>query len=146
MGYGLPAAIGAKMGVPDKEVVLIAGDGGFQMSIQELGTVLQSQIKIKILLLNNSYLGMVRQWQQLFYDKRYSFTELINPDFMKIAQAYNIASRKIEHSSELEEGVTEMLSSEGSFLLEVVVRREENVFPMVPSGASLDESIYNTDN
>ena len=146
MGYGLPAAIGAKMGVPDKEVVLIAGDGGFQMSIQELGTVLQSQIKIKILLLNNSYLGMVRQWQQLFYDKRYSFTELINPDFMKIAQAYNIASRKIEHSSELEEGVTEMLSSEGSFLLEVVVEREENIFPMVPSGASLDESIYNADN
>jgi len=146
MGYGLPASIGAKMGVPDKEVVLITGDGGFQMSIQELGTILQSQIKIKILLLNNSYLGMVRQWQQLFYDKRYSFTELINPDFMKIAQAYNIASRKIEHSSELEEGVTEMLSSEGSFLLEVVVKREENVFPMVPSGASLDESIYNTDN
>jgi acetolactate synthase-1/2/3 large subunit len=115
------------------------------MSIQELGTILQSKIKIKFML-NNSYLGMVRQWQQLFYDKRYSFTELINPDFMKIAQAYNIASRKIEHCSELEEGVKEMLSSEGSFLLEVVVRREENVFPMVPSGASLDESIYNTDN
>ncbi|NCB20244.1 MAG: acetolactate synthase large subunit, partial [Bacteroidia bacterium] len=143
MGYGLPAAIGAKVGMPDKEVVLILGDGGFQMSIQELGTILQSGIKIKILLLNNSYLGMVRQWQQLFFDRRYSYTDMVNPDFMKIAQAYNIPSIKVEHQSELEKGVREMIASDSPFLLEVVVEKEENVFPMVPNGASLDETIYN---
>lgn len=143
MGYGLPAAIGAKVGMPDKEVVLILGDGGFQMSIQELGTILQSGIKVKILLLNNSYLGMVRQWQQLFFDRRYSYTDMVNPDFMKIAQAYNIPSIKVEHHSELEKGVREMIASDSPFLLEVVVEKEENVFPMVPNGASLDETIYN---
>lgn len=143
MGYGLPAAIGAKVGMPDKEVVLILGDGGFQMSIQELGTILQSGIKVKILLLNNSYLGMVRQWQQLFFDRRYSYTDMVNPDFMKIAQAYNIPSIKVEHQAELENGVRKMIASDSPFLLEVVVEKEENVFPMVPNGASLDETIYN---
>ncbi|MCC8034502.1 MAG: biosynthetic-type acetolactate synthase large subunit [Rikenellaceae bacterium] len=143
MGFGLPAAIGAKMGVPQKEVVAVLGDGGFQMTMQELGTIMQNKIGVKVVILNNSFLGMVRQWQQLFYDRRYSFTELENPDFTMIARAYGIPSRSVSAPGELEGAIADMLEIEGAYLLEVVVRPEENVFPMVPPAAALDDSIYN---
>ena len=135
MGFGLPAAIGAKLGAPEREVCLFAGDGGLQMTIQELGTIFQSQIAVKIVLLNNSFLGMVRQWQDLFYDRRYSFTELANPDFGLIARGNGIAYRCVERREELTEAVAEMQASAGAFLLEVRVESDENVFPMVPAGA-----------
>lgn len=134
MGFGLPAAIGAKIGAPDREVCLFVGDGGLQMTLQELGTIFQSQVGVKIVLMNNGYLGMVRQWQELFYDKRYSFTELTNPDFELIARANRIPYRLVEHHEDLAEAVAEMKCSEGAFLLEARVEREENVFPMVPAG------------
>lgn len=143
MGFGLPAAIGAKMGVTEREVVAIMGDGGFQMTMQELGTIMQNKIGVKMLILNNSYLGMVRQWQQLFFDRRYSFTELENPDFQMIAKAYGIPARTISNPADLDGALKEMLETDGAYLLEVKVLGEENVFPMVPPGASLDESIYN---
>ncbi len=139
MGFALPAAVGAKIGAPQKMVIAVTGDGGFQMTIQELGTIMQSQIALKILILNNNFLGMVRQWQQLFFDKRYSFTDMKNPDFVKIAEAYNIKARKISHESELPEALDEFLNYEGAYLLEAVVEREENVFPMVAAGASVSE-------
>ena len=135
MGFGLPAAIGAKLGAPDREVVLFAGDGGLQMTIQELGTIFQSHVAVKIVLLNNSFLGMVRQWQELFYDRRYSFTEMINPDFGLIARGNGISYRLVERREELAEAVAAMKASEGAFLLEVRVEGEENIFPMVPAGA-----------
>ena len=135
MGFGLPAAIGAKLGAPDREVCLFAGDGGLQMTIQELGTIFQSQVAVKIVLLNNSYLGMVRQWQELFYDRRYSFTELANPDFGLIARGNGIAYRCVERREELAGAVAEMKACKGAYLLEVRVESEENVFPMVPAGA-----------
>lgn len=141
MGFGLPAAMGAKLGRPDKEVVAVMGDGGFQMSIQELGTIMQSKIALKMLLLNNSFLGMVRQWQELFFKHRYSFTDMDNPDFMKIAEAYRIPAKRVSTYGELEEAIKEMFAAKGSYLLEVVVRNEENVFPMVPPGASLSNLI-----
>lgn len=134
MGFGLPAAIGAKIGAPDREVCLFVGDGGMQMTLQELTTIFQSQVGVKMVLMNNGYLGMVRQWQELFYDKRYSFTELTNPDFGLIAQANHIHYRCVEHHEDLDEAVEQMKHSEGAFLLEVRVEREENVFPMVPAG------------
>lgn len=134
MGFGLPAAIGAKIGAPDREVCLFVGDGGLQMTLQELGTIFQSQVGVKIVLMNNGYLGMVRQWQELFYDKRYSFTELTNPDFELIARANHIPYRLVERHEDLAEAVAEMKRSEGAFLLEARVEREENVFPMVPAG------------
>lgn len=134
MGFGLPAAIGAKIGAPDREVCLFVGDGGLQMTLQELGTIFQSQVGVKIVLMNNGYLGMVRQWQELFYDKRYSFTELTNPDFELIARANRIPYRPVERHEDLAEAVAEMKRSEGAFLLEARVEREENVFPMVPAG------------
>lgn len=139
MGYGLPAAIGAKMANPGKHVIVFLGDGGFQMNIQELGTMLQTGIAVKIVLLNNSWLGMVRQWQELFYDKRYSFTHLDNPDFQKIAQAYNIPSVRLESADGLDEAIDRMMSTEGSFFLEACTVPEENIFPMIPAGASLDK-------
>ena len=135
MGFGLPAAIGAKLGAPDREVCLFAGDGGLQMTIQELGTIFQSQVAVKIVLLNNSYLGMVRQWQELFYDRRYSFTELANPDFGLIARGNGIAYRCVERREELAGAVAGMKACKGAYLLEVRVESEENVFPMVPAGA-----------
>ena len=135
MGFGLPAAIGAKLGAPDRAVVLCAGDGGLQMTIQELGTIFQSHVAVKIVLLNNSFLGMVRQWQELFYDRRYSFTEMINPDFGLIARGNGISYRLVERREELAEAVAAMKASEGAFLLEVRVEGEENIFPMVPAGA-----------
>lgn len=137
MGFGLPAAMGAKFGVPEKLVISVLGDGGFQMTIQELGTIMENQLGVKIVILNNSYLGMVRQWQELFFDKRYSFTEMANPNFVQIAGAYGIASRRVEAREDLDAAIDEMLSDDKAFLLEVVVEPEHNVFPMMPAGASL---------
>lgn len=139
MGFGLPAAIGAKLGAPERDVVLFAGDGGLQMTIQELATIYQSQVPVKIVLLNNAFLGMVRQWQQLFYHSRYSFTEMLNPDFGLIARANAIGYRCAERREELAEAVAEMKDAQGAFLLEVRVESEENVFPMVPAGAPVSE-------
>jgi len=138
MGFGLPAAIGAKLGCPEREVCLFVGDGGLQMTIQELGTIFQSDISIKIILLNNSFLGMVRQWQELFFDKRYSFTEMINPKFGLIAEANRIAYEHVENRENLEEAIQKMKAHKGSFLLEVCVEKEENVFPMVQAGDSVE--------
>ena len=139
MGFGLPAAIGAKIGAPEREVCLFVGDGGMQMTLQELGTIFQSQVGVKMVLMNNGYLGMVRQWQELFYDKRYSFTELVNPDFNLIAQANHIPYRCVEHHEDLDAAIEEMKFTDGAFLLEVRVEREENVFPMVPAGHPVTE-------
>ena len=137
-GFGLPAAIGAKIGAPNREVCLFVGDGGLQMTLQELGTIFQSEVGVKIILMNNGFLGMVRQWQELFYDKRYSFTELTNPDFELIAKANHIPYRCVERHEELDDAVSEMQQSNGAFLLEVRVEREENVFPMVPAGQPVE--------
>lgn len=138
MGYGLPAAIGAKLANPDKHVIAYFGDGGFQMNMQEMGTLLQTGAAVKMVLLNNSWLGMVRQWQELFYDRRYSFTHLDNPDFQKIASAYGIPSLRIDAVGELDGAIDRMMASRGAFLLEACTVPEENVFPMIPAGASLD--------
>lgn len=139
MGFGLPASIGAKIGCPNKEVIAVIGDGGFQMTIQELGTIFQSEVAVKIVLLNNNFLGMVRQWQQLFFDKRYSSTELINPDFIAIAKAYCIAGKKVVSREDLDEAIDTMLKHKGPYLLEVKIEKEDNVFPMVPAGCSVSE-------
>lgn len=139
MGFGLPASFGAQTGRPDKTVVCVCGDGGFQMTIQELGTIEQNKAPVKIILLNNNYLGMVRQWQDLFFDKRYSSTELHNPDFITIAKGYGIEGTKVEERKDLEENINRMLEYEGPFLLEVKVEKEDNVFPMVPAGASVSD-------
>lgn len=139
MGFGLPAAIGAKMGNPDKEVIAIVGDGGLQMNIQELGTIMQSNIAVKIVLLNNSFLGMVRQWQELFFHKRYSFTPLANPDFMQLSAAYSIRAERITSPQEIDAAVEKMYNCDGPYFLEAVVKKEENVFPMIPAGATLNE-------
>lgn len=141
MGFGLPAAMGAKLGAGSRDVIAIIGDGGFQMTVQELGTIFQYQIPVKIVVLNNNFLGMVRQWQQLFFDRRYSFTEMTNPDFVKLAQAYGIAARHVEDRTELEAAVDAMLAATGPYFLEVKVEKEENVFPMVPQGAGVSEMI-----
>ena len=134
MGFGLPAAIGAKIGAPERDVCLFVGDGGLQMTSQELGTIYQSQVGVKIILMNNGYLGMVRQWQELFYNSRYSFTELTNPDFELLAKANRIPYRCVERHEDLDEAIREMRETEGAFLLEMRVEKEENVFPMVPAG------------
>ncbi|MBW8684023.1 biosynthetic-type acetolactate synthase large subunit [Chitinophaga sp. B61] len=134
MGFALPAAMGAKVGTPEKEVVAVIGDGCFQMTLQELGTIYQSEIGVKIVILNNNFLGMVRQWQQLFFDKRYSSTEMTNPDFVQIAKGFFIPGKKVTDRSEIAAAVDEMISHKGAYLLEVVVEKEDNVFPMVPSG------------
>ncbi len=137
MGFGVPAAIGAKLGAPQRQVVAVVGDGGIQMTIEEFGVILQTDVHVKILLLNNEFLGMVRQWQQLFFDKRYSATEMINPDFQLIAQAYKITANKIDQRDELDAAVKQMLEHEGPYFLEVMVGKENNVFPMVPAGAAV---------
>ncbi|MFZ5429498.1 MAG: biosynthetic-type acetolactate synthase large subunit [Bacteroidota bacterium] len=137
MGYGLPAAMGAQLAAPDRTVVTVIGDGGFQMTIQELGTIVQNKLPVKIILLNNNFLGMVRQWQQLFFEKRYSFTELVNPDFLMIAKGFGMEGKKVSSRENLDEAIAEMVSFDGPYLLEVVVEKEDNVFPMVPSGASV---------
>lgn len=139
MGFALPAAIGAKFGAPEKPVVAIIGDGGFQMTLQELGTILQSDVDIKIIILNNRFLGMVRQWQQMFFEKRYSFTEMVSPDFVALAKAYSIEATKIEARTDLKESLLKMLNHNGSYLVEVMVAKEENVFPMMTTGASVSE-------
>jgi len=139
MGFGLPAAIGAKLGNPAQTVVAIIGDGGFQMTLQELGTILQAQVDVKIMVLNNNFLGMVRQWQQLFFDRRYSFTEIVNPDFCAIAKAFSIQTLKVTEREDLKDGLQTMIDSKGAFFLEVVVEQEENVFPMIETGASVAE-------
>lgn len=137
MGFALPAAMGAKVALPDQQVIAVIGDGGYQMTIQELGTIMQYNIGVKILVLNNNFLGMVRQWQQLFHGKRYSFTEMQNPDFGKIAQAYSIPANKVTERCDLKEALKKMLDSNTSYFLEVVVGKEDNVFPMVPAGAGV---------
>jgi acetolactate synthase-1/2/3 large subunit len=137
MGFALPAAMGAKLGAPTKQVVAVIGDGGYQMTVQELGTIMQYKIPVKIMVLNNNFLGMVRQWQQLFHQKRYSFTEMVNPNFVKIAEAYDIPARKVEKRDELQGALKEMLDATGPYFLEVVVGKEDCVFPMVPAGAGV---------
>lgn len=139
MGFALPAAMGAKMGRPDREVVAIIGDGGFQMTIQELGTIFQTKIPIKIVVLNNGFLGMVRQWQQMFFDKRYASTEMINPDFVAIARGYQIKSDKVSERSQLKNAIKEMMEANEPYFLEVIVEKENNVFPMIPTGAAVSE-------
>jgi acetolactate synthase-1/2/3 large subunit len=141
MGYGLPAAMGAKIGRPDRTVISMSGDGGFQMTIQELGTISQYELDMKIIILNNNFLGMVRQWQQLFFEKRYSFTKMKTPDFVGIAKAYGLASKKVTERAELADAIQEMIDHKGPYVLEVVVEQEDNVFPMVPTGASVSEII-----
>ena len=139
MGYGLPTAMGVKCAMPTREVVCIAGDGGIQMNIQEFATLVQDDIAVKVVILNNGFLGMVRQWQELFFDKRYSMTHMESPDFIAVAEAYGIAGQKISKRDELQKGIQNMLNHKGPYILEVEVEQEENVFPMMPSGASVDD-------
>lgn len=139
MGFGLPAGIGAKIALPEKQVVTFLGDGGFQMTMQELGTILQYKIPVKIIILNNNFLGMVRQWQDMFFDKRYASTELVNPDFIMISQGFGIPAKKVVKRDELRDSLSEMISSEGPYLLEIIVEKEGNVFPMVEPGSSVSE-------
>ncbi|RZA02189.1 MAG: biosynthetic-type acetolactate synthase large subunit [Sphingobacteriaceae bacterium] len=139
MGFALPAAIGAKYGAQDKTVVAIIGDGGFQMTCQELGTIMQSGVDVKIIILNNRFLGMVRQWQELFHERRYSFVDIQSPDFVALAAAYGIKGKTINERTDLQGALKEMVESKGSYLLEVMVTKENNVFPMVPQGCSVSE-------
>lgn len=141
MGFALPAAIGAKYGAPERTVVAIIGDGGIQMTIQELGTIMQTEIDIKILILNNHFLGMVRQWQQLFHDKRYSFVDIASPDFVQVAKGYNIPGKSISKREDLKNALSTMLNHQGAYLLEVEVGKEDNVFPMVPQGRGVAEIV-----
>lgn len=141
MGFGLPAAIGAKIGAPERTVCLFVGDGGIQMTIQELGTIMQYDIDIKIIILNNHFLGMVRQWQELFFSERYSETMMKNPDFAQVAQAYGIASKKVERREELDKAIAEMLNHKGAYLLDVQVETKGLVYPMVPAGASIADML-----
>jgi acetolactate synthase-1/2/3 large subunit len=141
MGYAIPAAMGAQLGAKDRTVCCFVGDGGFQMTLQELGTIVQNKLPVKIVLLNNNFLGMVRQWQQLFFEKRYSFTELQNPDFIMIGKGFGMEGHKVTKREELSDGIQKMLDHDGPYLLEVVVEKEDNVFPMVPSGASVSDII-----
>lgn len=139
MGFAVPAAIGAKIAAPDRQVVAVTGDGGFQMTIQELGTIMQENLPVKILILNNNYLGMVRQWQELFFEKRYSFVDLKNPDFVQIAKGFSINAERVSERKELDAAMDRFLASEKPFILEVVVEKKQNVFPMMPAGAAVNE-------
>jgi acetolactate synthase I/II/III large subunit len=139
MGFGLPASIGAKIGRPDKPVIAFVGDGGFQMTIQELGTILHYDVPVKIIVLNNNYLGMVRQWQDMFFEKRYASTELVNPDFVKIAEAYNIEAVKVTRREDLISSLQKVIDSKGPYVLEIAIEKEGNVFPMVEPGSSVSE-------
>ncbi|MBL0270216.1 MAG: biosynthetic-type acetolactate synthase large subunit [Chitinophagaceae bacterium] len=139
MGFALPAAIGASFGEAVRTVVAVIGDGGFQMTIQELGTIMQSEANVKILILNNQFLGMVRQWQQLFHDKRYSFVDIASPDYVQVAKGYRIPGQKVDKREQLRTAMQTMLEQKGSYLLEVMVGKEDNVFPMVPQGCSVSE-------
>ena len=139
MGFGLPASIGAKIGQPGQQVVAFLGDGGFQMTIQELGTILHYKIPVKIIVLNNEFLGMVRQWQDMFFSKRYASTKMVNPDFVAIAKGYNIPGNRVYERKDLKDSITEMLAAEGPFLLEVSIDEEANILPMVEPGASVSD-------
>ena len=141
MGFALPAAMGAKLGAPQEQVIAIIGDGGFQMTVQELGPIAQYKIGVKIIVLNNEFLGMVRQWQQMFFAGRYSFTEMSNPDFIKLNEAYGIKARKVTDREELSSALEEMLEFDGPYFLEVKVEKEENVFPMIPTGAAVSDMV-----
>ena len=141
MGFGLPAAIGATFGAPERTVCLFVGDGGLQMTIQELGTIMEQRSPVKIILLNNNFLGNVRQWQYMFFNKRYSFTPLLNPDYEQIAGAYGIPSRTVIDRADLDDAIREMLTTEGAFLLQCAVKEEDNVLPMTPPGANVDEML-----
>jgi acetolactate synthase-1/2/3 large subunit len=145
MGFGLPAAIGAKFGAPQKEVILFAGDGGIQMTVQELGTISQEKLPVKIVVLNNDFLGMVRQWQELFFEKRYSFTEITSPDFVKLAAAYGISGATVSDREDLEPAMRKMIEAEGPYLLEVKIEQEDNIFPMVPAGATVSRCLLGSD-
>jgi acetolactate synthase-1/2/3 large subunit len=142
MGFGIPAAIGAKVGATERTVCMFAGDGGFQMTIQELGTIMQSNIGVKMIVMNNNYLGMVRQWQELFYDKRYSSTPMINPDFNQIADAYRIANRHVSRREDLDDAIAEMLKDDKPFLLVVEVEEQGLVYPMTPAGDTVTNILY----
>ena len=139
MGFALPAAIGAKYGTPEREVIAIIGDGGFQMTCQELGTIMQNNVDVKIIILNNRFLGMVRQWQELFNERRYSFVDIESPDFVALAAAYRIPGKRVDERAELASTLKQMLATKGPYLLEVMVTKENNVFPMVPQGCSVSE-------
>ncbi len=139
MGFALPAAMGAKVGVPDRTVVAIIGDGCFQMTLQELGTIAQEKLPVKAIIMNNSFLGMVRQWQELFFEKRYSFVEMDNPDFVAITKGFGIPAERVDERSKLSAALNRMLETEGPYLLEIMVEKEGNVFPMVESGASVSD-------
>ena len=143
MGFGLPASVGAKTGKPEKQVVAFIGDGGFQMTIQELGTILHYNIPVKLIILNNGFLGMVRQWQDMFFKKRYASTELVNPDFVTVAQGFRIPAKKVEKREDLKGSLAGMLEAEGPYLLEISVEKEGNVLPMVEPGASVSEVTLN---
>lgn len=145
MGFGLPAAIGAKFGAPERTVVAIIGDGGIQMTIQEFGTIMQTGINVKVLILNNQFLGMVRQWQQLFHDKRYSFVDIQSPNYVMVAKAYDIEGAKISQRADLRNALKTMLEHNGSYMLEVMVAKEDNVFPMVPQGRGVSEIVLSRD-
>jgi acetolactate synthase-1/2/3 large subunit len=141
MGFGLPAAMGAALGAPHREVIEIVGDGGFQMTLQELGTIAENNIPVKVVILNNNFLGMVRQWQQLFFEKRYSFTDITSPDFVKLADAYGIPGKRVEERQDLGSALDAMLSHKGPYLLEIRVEKEDNVFPFIPSGAAVSDML-----
>ena len=143
MGFGLPASIGAKIGRPEKQVVAFLGDGGFQMTIQELGTILHYKIPVKLIILNNGYLGMVRQWQDMFFNKRYASTELINPDFATVAKGFNIPAKKVSKREDLKKSLTDLLAAKGPYLLDIQIEKEGNVLPMVEPGASVSEVTLN---
>ncbi|MFV0366137.1 MAG: biosynthetic-type acetolactate synthase large subunit [Mangrovibacterium sp.] len=139
MGFGVPASIGASIGAKDRTVVCFVGDGGFQMTLQELGTIVQNKLPVKIIILNNNFLGMVRQWQEMFFERRYSFTELHNPDFVAISKGFGMAAHKVDRREDLADSVAQMMAYDGPYLLEVVVEKEENVFPMIPAGSSVSD-------
>jgi len=139
MGFALPSAIGAKMGAPEREVITVIGDGGFQMNIQELGTIYQTQAAVKIVVLNNEHLGMVRQWQELFFDSRYASTVMTNPDFVTIAKGYYIPGKRVDQRADLKAAIEEMVAAKTPYFLEIKVENEENVFPMIPSGSSVSD-------
>lgn len=138
MGYGLPASIGAKVSSPEREVILFVGDGGIQMTIEEFGTIMQYNVGVKIVLLNNNFLGNVRQWQEMFFNGRFSQTPMLNPDFNKLADAYGIKSRTVYDRGELKDAVAEMLECKEAYLLNVEVDETDMIFPMIPSGGRID--------
>ena len=145
MGFALPAAIGAKMACPEKEVWVVAGDGGFQMTAAELSTIVQEKLNINIAIINNGYLGMVRQWQEFFYDRNYESTPLVSPDFVKLAEAHGIAGKAVRKRSEVEAAVNEARTASGAYLINFLVEKEDSVYPMIPVGSALHEMIRRPD-